>query len=73
MLERCVGPFIALQENLAVGVSETQTCPGWGLDMSNEPLWKPARGWRHSASAMTVLVAMAPVALEATVKGAPAT
>jgi hypothetical protein len=26
-LERYGGPFIAPQENLAVGVSETQTCP----------------------------------------------
>jgi hypothetical protein len=33
-LERCVGPFIAPQENLAVGVSETLTCSGQGPDMS---------------------------------------
>jgi hypothetical protein len=30
MLERRGGPFIALQENLAVGVSETRTCLGRG-------------------------------------------
>jgi hypothetical protein len=36
MLERCRGPFIAPKENLAVGVSETQTCPGRGLDMSGQ-------------------------------------
>jgi hypothetical protein len=36
------GAFIAPQENLAVGVSETRTCPGRGLDMSGHPLWKPA-------------------------------
>jgi hypothetical protein len=28
MLERRGGPFIAPQENLAIGVSETRTCPG---------------------------------------------
>jgi hypothetical protein len=33
-LERCGGPFIAFQENLAVGVSETRTCLGRGPDMS---------------------------------------
>jgi hypothetical protein len=32
------GPFIAPQENLAVGVSETQTCPGRGPDMSGHRL-----------------------------------
>jgi hypothetical protein len=30
MIERRGGPFIAPQENLAVGVSETWTCPGRG-------------------------------------------
>jgi hypothetical protein len=38
------GPFIAPQENLAVGVTETRTCPGWGLHMSRQPLWNPALG-----------------------------
>jgi hypothetical protein len=38
MLERHGGSFIAPQENLAVGVSETQTCWGRGLDMSDKPL-----------------------------------
>jgi hypothetical protein len=33
-LERRGGPFIALQENLVVGVSETQACLGRGPDMS---------------------------------------
>jgi hypothetical protein len=32
------GPFIAPQGNLAVGVSETRTCSGWGPDMSGQPL-----------------------------------
>jgi hypothetical protein len=44
MLERRGGPFIAPQENLAVGVLETHICPGWGLDMSSKALWKPAWG-----------------------------
>jgi hypothetical protein len=44
MLERRGGPFIAPQENLAVGVSETWTCPCRGPDMSGEPLWKSAWG-----------------------------
>jgi hypothetical protein len=44
VLERRVGPFIAPQENLAVGVSETQTCPGRGPDMSDQHLWKPTWG-----------------------------
>jgi hypothetical protein len=51
MLERRVrggGAFIASQENLAVGVSETRTCPGQGLDMSDQPLWKLA--WRLDMS-----------------------
>jgi hypothetical protein len=30
VLERCGGPFITPQENLAVGVSETRTCPAQG-------------------------------------------
>jgi hypothetical protein len=29
---------------LAVGVSETQTCPGRWLDMSDHPLWNLAWG-----------------------------
>jgi hypothetical protein len=37
MLERRGGPFIAPQEGLAVGVSETRTCPGRGLDMFDQP------------------------------------
>jgi hypothetical protein len=44
VLERCGGTFISPQENLAVGVSETQTCLGRGPDMSGKPLWKPAWG-----------------------------
>jgi hypothetical protein len=36
------GSFIALQENLAVGVSETWTCPGRRSDMSGHRLWNPA-------------------------------
>jgi hypothetical protein len=32
------------QENLAIGVSETQTCLGQGSDMSGKPLWNPAWG-----------------------------
>jgi hypothetical protein len=44
MLERRGGPFIAPQENLAVGVSEIQTCLCRGPDMSGQPLWKPAWG-----------------------------
>jgi hypothetical protein len=42
MLERRGGPFIAPQENLAVGVSETRTCLGRGSDMSGQTLWKLA-------------------------------
>jgi hypothetical protein len=42
MSERRGGAFIAPQGNLAVGVSETQTCPGWGPDMSGQALWNPA-------------------------------
>jgi hypothetical protein len=41
-LERRGGPFIAPQENLAVGVSKTRTCPGRGPDMSGKCLWNPA-------------------------------
>jgi hypothetical protein len=41
-LERHGGPFIAPQENLAVGVSEIRTCPDRGPDMSGQPLWNPA-------------------------------
>jgi hypothetical protein len=44
ILERRGGSFIAPQENLAVGVSETRTCPGQGLDMSDKPLCKLAWG-----------------------------
>jgi hypothetical protein len=29
---------------LAIGVSETRTCPGRGSDMSGHPLWNPAWG-----------------------------
>jgi hypothetical protein len=42
MLERRGGPFIAPQENLVVGVSETQTCSSRGPDMSSQSLWNPA-------------------------------
>jgi hypothetical protein len=38
------GAFIASKENLAVGVSETRTCPGRGLDMSDQLLWNLAWG-----------------------------
>jgi hypothetical protein len=44
MLERREGPFIAPEENVAIGVSETQTCPGRGPDMSGKHLWKLAWG-----------------------------
>jgi hypothetical protein len=37
-LERRWGPFYSPQENLAVRVSETQTYPGRGPDMSGQPL-----------------------------------
>jgi hypothetical protein len=36
------GAFIAPQENLAVGVSETRICPGQWPNMSSQPLWIPA-------------------------------
>jgi hypothetical protein len=36
------GAFIAPQGNLAIGVPETWTCPGQGLNMSSQPLWNPA-------------------------------
>jgi hypothetical protein len=42
VLERHGGPFIAPQENLAVRVSETRTCPGRGPDISGHRLWNPA-------------------------------
>jgi hypothetical protein len=38
------GAFYSPQENLAVGVSKTRTCLGWGLNMSDQPLWKVAWG-----------------------------
>jgi hypothetical protein len=38
------GPFIAPQENLVVGVSETRTCLGQGPDMFGQPLWMLAWG-----------------------------
>jgi hypothetical protein len=44
VLERRGGPFIAPQENLVIGVSETRTCLGRVLDMSGQPLWNPAWG-----------------------------
>jgi hypothetical protein len=50
VLERCGGPFIAPEENLAVGVLETQTCPGRGSDKSDKPLWKVAWGPDMSGS-----------------------
>jgi hypothetical protein len=37
------GAFIAPQGNLAVGVSETRTCPGRGRDMSCHHLWNLAK------------------------------
>jgi hypothetical protein len=36
--------FIAPQENLPIGVSETRTCLGRGSDMSGQPFWNPAWG-----------------------------
>jgi hypothetical protein len=36
------GAFYSPQENLAVGVSETRTCPGRGPNMSGHCLWNPA-------------------------------
>jgi hypothetical protein len=53
MLERRDGPSIAPQENLAIGVSETRTCPGWGSDMSGQPLWKHAWGPDMSDSGLS--------------------
>jgi hypothetical protein len=50
VLERREGSFIAIQENLAVGVSETRTCPDQGSNMSGQPLWKPA--WRLNISGL---------------------
>jgi hypothetical protein len=44
MLERRGWPFIARQENLAIGVSKIRTCLGRGPDMSGQPLWNPAWG-----------------------------
>jgi hypothetical protein len=41
VLKRREEPFIAPQENLAVGVSETRTCLTWGPDMSSQSLWNP--------------------------------
>jgi hypothetical protein len=35
------GAFYTPQGNLPVGVSETQTCPCLGLDMSGQPYWNP--------------------------------
>jgi hypothetical protein len=37
------GAFIALQGNLAAGVSKMWTCKGRGPDMSNHHLWNPAK------------------------------
>jgi hypothetical protein len=36
------GPFIAAEGNLAVGVSETRTCPDRGLDIYGHCLYNPA-------------------------------
>jgi hypothetical protein len=44
MLERRGGAFIAPEENPAIGVSETRTCPGQGPDMFSTTLWKLAWG-----------------------------
>jgi hypothetical protein len=41
MLEMRGGTFIAHQENLAVRVSETRTCPSRGPDISGHRLWNP--------------------------------
>jgi hypothetical protein len=55
MLERHGRAFIAPppQENLAVGVSETQTCPGRGPDMSDKLLWNLAWGPDMSDSGLS--------------------
>jgi hypothetical protein len=37
-----VGAFYSPQENLPVGVLETQICPGWGPDISGNRLWNSA-------------------------------
>jgi hypothetical protein len=44
LLRRHGEPIIAPppQGNLPIGVSETRTCPIWGLDKSDNPLWNPA-------------------------------
>jgi hypothetical protein len=38
------GAFYSPQENLAIGVSKTWTCPDRGPDMSSQPLWNPVWG-----------------------------
>jgi hypothetical protein len=43
MIERHVGPFIAPQGNLPIGVSETRTCLGRGPNMFDHRLWNPTR------------------------------
>jgi hypothetical protein len=43
--ERWWRAFYRESGKLAVGVSETQTCPGRGPNMSDHPLWNPAWGW----------------------------
>jgi hypothetical protein len=48
VLERRGRPFIAPQENLAIRVSETQTCPGRGPDMSGHRLWNLAAKWDNA-------------------------
>jgi hypothetical protein len=47
MLERREGPFIAPQKNLAIGVSETRTCPG------GQPLWILACGSNMSGPGLS--------------------
>jgi hypothetical protein len=39
-----VESFYIESRKLAVGVSETWTCPGRGPDMFSHPLWNPAWG-----------------------------
>jgi hypothetical protein len=47
------GAFYSPQENLAVGVLETQTCPGQWSDMSGQPLWNLAWGPDMSGSGLS--------------------
>jgi hypothetical protein len=48
-----VGAFYSPQENLAVWVSETRTCPGRGPDMFGQPRWNPAWGLNISGPGLS--------------------